>query len=448
MAMRFYSALTPPISPTIDSGWVGSGTAFQRTMLVQSKTNFGPTGFGGNSSVTGNICDYQAISTPLRAQTISGYVKGIALANENLDTADACAQLIIRLLSNDGTVVRGTLLAPDNSALSNEFNTTSQNRKFPRNWSGSGVALSPVAAQAGDRLVIEFGYRRSGDSGITRSILVYSGANSGSSDAAENETDTTTTNPWVEFSQDLLFFPVIHDLDTKSGTVTSNSANWTLTYPTNLASGDLVLAFIAQDGGGASQTWPAGFVPNSPNSPNGACSLYQAKKISDGTETGNFTVTVDGSEQGAWRIFRVTGWEGTLGTSFGNIASSGSVVQSDTIVGSPSLNPDPLFLNPANWITEDTLWFAACAVDTSRTISVYPLADHNTADVSGGAGGATLGLCATTSAVDALDPGTFTISSSDDWEAAVVAVRPAAAAVVTARAGTIISQAVKRASFY
>jgi hypothetical protein len=218
--------------------------------------------------------------------------------------------------------------------------------------------------------------------------------------------------------------PTVQTTDTKNGTVTSNSASWTLTYPTNLASGDLILAFVASDGDN-NMTFPAGWTQNFIGS-SSAVTLNFAKKLSNGTETGTFSVT-GASEQGGWRVFRITDWEGTIGTIFSNLAASGSVVEEAT--NGSSSTPDPPSLDPVNWATEDTLWFAACGVDTSRTISVYPLADNNTADVSGGSGGATLGLCSTNSAVSSLDPGTFTISASDDWAAVTVAVRPAAAAV-------------------
>ncbi len=219
-------------------------------------------------------------------------------------------------------------------------------------------------------------------------------------------------------------FPIVQTADTKNGTVVSNDSTWDLTYPTNIAAGDLLLGFIGRDGAGAAATWPAGWVSSAASS--GADSTEYAKKVADGSETGTFTVTLSGSEQGGWRVFRITGWGGTLGTTFGNIASSSDVVGQFGATGS-SANPNPPNLDPFNWATEDTLWLAVISADTSRTISVYPLPDLNTADVSGGAGGATLGICMTNSAVSSLDPGTFTISASDDWTANTIAVRPAAA---------------------
>ena len=223
-------------------------------------------------------------------------------------------------------------------------------------------------------------------------------------------------------------FPVIETADTKNGTVTSNSASWTLTYPTNLASGDLILVFAAMDGltspvGGG--TFATTFFQT--GSTGSAVSIVIGKKLSDGTETGTFTLDLTASEQGGWRVFRITGWEGTIGTSMvdatGNAGACGAVVSAQ----STTANPNPPNLDPNQWATEDTLWFACCGADTSRTISVYPLADNQTADVSGGSTGATLGLCSLNDAVSSKDPGTFTISASDDWVAATVAVRPAAA---------------------
>lgn len=224
-------------------------------------------------------------------------------------------------------------------------------------------------------------------------------------------------------------FPVIEAGDTQFGTVTSNSSSWSLVYPTNLASGDLILALVACDGNGAvGATWPTDWFGT--HNANGASAISWSCtfKISDGSETGTFTFGPSASEQGAWRIYRITGWYGTgipatLATGAGTFNFDGvSYVETTSTTG----DPDPPSLNPGNWDVEDTKWIAACMVDTSRTISAYPLVNTNTADVSGGAGGATLGLCWADSAVSSLDPGTFTISASDDWAALTIAIRPSA----------------------
>jgi hypothetical protein len=220
--------------------------------------------------------------------------------------------------------------------------------------------------------------------------------------------------------------PTIQTADTKNGTVTTNSNAWTITYPTNIAAGDLLLLFAGIDGSTSWNANAAGFTTlKSQPDGNAAVTHVLCAKIAVGGETGTFTLSGGATEQGGWRIFRITDWFGS-GLPAGGVGQqdgNGLSVAADPPTGT-SANPNPPNLDPANWGTEDTLWFATCAVDTSRTISVYPLAGNNSADVSGGSGGATLGICTTTSAVASLDPGTFTVSAADDRVTFTVAVRP------------------------
>jgi hypothetical protein len=224
-------------------------------------------------------------------------------------------------------------------------------------------------------------------------------------------------------------FPTVEDADTQNGTVTSNSTSWTLTYPTNLASGDLIVAALGTDGNTlfTGVTFPAGFEKFRMASGT-ACNLLVGLKISDGTETGTFQVTLN-SEQGGWRVFRITGWFGS-GLPTGNNVTSAVNGTGAALVGSSgaSSTPDPASLNPTDWDVEDTLWFALMAADTSRTVSAFPTTWTDTfSDVSGGAGGATLaGARIENNVVAAVDPGTFTISASDDWACITLAIRPAA----------------------
>lgn len=222
-------------------------------------------------------------------------------------------------------------------------------------------------------------------------------------------------------------FPTISDADTTSGTVASNSTSWTLTYPANIAAGDLLLLMLASDGGGQPSItgWS---VQNGGVGNGGAVSLNVQAKVGVGTETGTFTATISSTEQGAWRIFRIPAATWFGGLPSGVTSHDGTGFDLTAGASGATANPDPDVLDPGTWGTEDTLWIATCAIDTSRTISAYPLAGRNTADVSGGAGGATLGVCTTTSTVASLDPGTFTASASDDWGALTIGIRPAAAA--------------------
>lgn len=220
-------------------------------------------------------------------------------------------------------------------------------------------------------------------------------------------------------------FPQVIDGDAPNGLVTTNSASWTGTYPTYCKSGDLLVCFLSRDGAGSGSSFPTNWV-NIAFANSGANTLEIFVKKSDGTETGTFTMTINaGSEQGAWLIWRIAAstWDGTMTTGLGNQAASGAVCT--TYTTGVSATPDPPSLDPFNWATESTLWLAACSVDTSRTFSGYPSTFGFTYNaVSGGAGGASLGLARLESAVSSLDPGTFAISASDDWGVATIAIRP------------------------
>jgi hypothetical protein len=185
-------------------------------------------------------------------------------------------------------------------------------------------------------------------------------------------------------------FPIIVDQDTTSGTVTSNSSSWTLTYPTNIAAGDLLLALVSADGavgyGTFDGTWSQ--VTGGVSSAN---VLSVRGKVASGTESGTFTITINNgatSEQGAWIIYRIP-----AGTWYGDI-SNGCVGQ-DGAEFQTGLNPDPPSLDPGPWATENTLWLAAAGLDTSRTVTDFTNWNrqwllNQISLVSGGSNGATL----------------------------------------------------------
>ena len=164
-----------------------------------------------------NVLVRQYISDPLAAQTIgAGTVKGIIKALESSSSDDFRAQLVIRVVSNDGQTVRGTILPADDGALASEFPTVITSRKFPLAWAGAGAATTSVVAQLGDRLVVEVGFRAHAFAfrsifsflGLTFSWSVGTlrfGDPAAVADAAEDETATTDLRPWVEFSQTITF---------------------------------------------------------------------------------------------------------------------------------------------------------------------------------------------------------------------------------------------------
>lgn len=250
-------------------------------------------------------------------------------------------------------------------------------------------------------------------------------------------------------------FPSVSAADTQSGTQTSNATAWTVTYPTNLASGDLILLMVGRDGTGATNS-ATGFtvIQGQNDGDNTACRVIVMAKVSDGTETGTFTFTTT-SEQGCWRTNRITGWFG----AGGGLSADGdgiSSIQWANAGTSPSANPEVTSLDPTNWAAEDTLWIAVSACDGTSTYTGFPTNytqhDHATAgghaQSSGGAGGAGLGVAYRKLNASSEDPGNFTISASEEWVGVTLGVRPVAVAAFNTqkRNQTIIAQAINRAS--
>ena len=197
-SLRLYfpsSAGSPGISPTPDAGWTRTADMVRRQAVDTRVSSAMATVTSASASTTGNILLAQYVYGPVATGfTISGTVKGQIRASESDASADARAQIGIRVIAGDGSTVRGTALALDAAALSSEFGTAPQNRKFPR---GGAVALTSVAGSAGDYIVIELGARKHQSNFATASLSL--GDNSGT-DLPEDETTFTANNPWIEIS--------------------------------------------------------------------------------------------------------------------------------------------------------------------------------------------------------------------------------------------------------
>lgn len=211
MATRFYlpSAGTAAASPAFDAAWDDSSSVVRRPANRTKGTSaFAEVTDTEVSAVnTWDVCLGQFVSEPLQAQTITGTVKGIVRARESAAGANARSQMVVRVVSGDGATVRGTLLAQDNTTTNiNEWVATTtvtaaRNARFP--VGSTGATLTSVAAQAGDRIVIEVGARAVNTVATNFTLGLRFGENA--TDAAENETGVTEAAPWVEFSADLLF---------------------------------------------------------------------------------------------------------------------------------------------------------------------------------------------------------------------------------------------------
>lgn len=214
MATKFWlpSAGAAEVAPPFDSSWDKTSGA-DRLRMVTTKGSSGnanrsTSAFSWSSDL--DVLVRQYVSDPIDAQTITGTVEGVLQCREAIAGLDQRAQLVVRVVSNDGTVVRGTLLALDTGSLASEFSDTAeQSRYFPKG--STGATVSSVAAQAGDRIVVEVGYRQHGF-GLALLYYAFFGFGWGrmrfgetGSDLPQNETQTTDGAPWIEFSFNIAF---------------------------------------------------------------------------------------------------------------------------------------------------------------------------------------------------------------------------------------------------
>lgn len=177
-----------------------------RTRISSAFATITATEIGGSAALGRDLLARQYVSDPIvGAQTISGTLKGQISMAEDSNSANLLPQMVVRVVSNDGSSVRGTLHAGDTrTAIVDElvFQTAS-NTKNPAAGI-SPVTLSSVAAQDGDRIVVEIGARVNNTSVTNYAVIARFGDNAGS-DLTEGGVETTALNPWVEFSADINF---------------------------------------------------------------------------------------------------------------------------------------------------------------------------------------------------------------------------------------------------
>ncbi len=245
MATRLYiTSAQSTLTFAFDASWEQTAGSV-RTMLMPERTGtpFLQVPIGETSvSTTFDVLIAQFLSPALTAQTVSGNLKGQIRALESAADADLRAQMLVRVVSANGSTVRGTLLAHDASALTSEFDVVLTNRKFPLAWTGSGAALTPVVAELGDRIVVEVGYRAHNATATGKSATLEFG-DASATDLAEDETSTVQNNSWLEFSNTLNF-------DYSSGRFGASTAHLTELGRSNQGP--------SPAGGAFSQNFPAG----------------------------------------------------------------------------------------------------------------------------------------------------------------------------------------------
>lgn len=216
MATRFYVGAQrgdSPVYPTFHGSWEFKLEGWITRMGLIKQAGFGGFGTSAGEDST-SICDCATamfVSDTLATQQITGTVQAQVLCREDDAAADGRAQMLVRVISQYGDTERGVALAHSGAALSSEFvaePTAMTNRTFPL---GGAASLTTVQAEAGDRLVVEMGWRAHNVSGsFLQGYLTFNAG--GSTDLPVDQTTTDSSNAWIEFSMNITFEDVQSDL--------------------------------------------------------------------------------------------------------------------------------------------------------------------------------------------------------------------------------------------
>lgn len=207
MATRFYlpSSGSAAASPGFGSLWDDSASAVRRP-LVGTPSNSSivapSSAYVAEATATSpwDVLIRQYVSDPIGAQTISGTFSFVAKAAETAGTADMFVQLRIAVVSGDGSTERGELYAGNTATTLGGAGASNQEMSTGGTRIYNAVSLSSVDAQAGDRLLVEVGYRSLNTTTTSRSGGVEQGDPTSGTDYALASDTGTGNRPWIEFS--------------------------------------------------------------------------------------------------------------------------------------------------------------------------------------------------------------------------------------------------------
>jgi hypothetical protein len=201
---RFYLNLNTaaPVSPAFNAGWNTTAVA-SRYLMSPTKDASTLTSKASNTATgiaIGKGLIDQWVSAPLAAQTINGTFTGQARFNlSSVTSTTGTGFVYVRVINANGTVASEVT-----STVTSNVTATLTNRTL------ISVPITALAITQGQRLCIELGWSYNIAAAVSRTCTINRGSSSGTDLAVDNFT-TTANNPWVQFSQTLLFAPVNDD---------------------------------------------------------------------------------------------------------------------------------------------------------------------------------------------------------------------------------------------
>lgn len=198
----------------------------------------------------------------------------------------------------------------------------------------------------------------------------------------------------------------------------SDVEDHTVSLPSGIVSGNLLKSIFSVDAAGITVDWPAGWVEILQASVQ-FVTIAVAYRDADGTEGATIEVMTNDFEQSSHCSYRITGHEDP-DTQAPEISSNAFGV---------STTPNPGSLTPTGG-AKDYLWLAVHAHDMGAEITTtdaFPTSYSNGISIEGAnTTGTGVGCAERQLNASSEDPGTFTISAVQRWNAATIAVHPAA----------------------
>lgn len=186
-----------PSTPA-DASWESDGSQTAPAALLTAKVAQGSlaSAVGGTGVANDDSMARYFYSPPLDgAQALRGSARAMLIAREFAAADDYRTQIVIRVVSNNGSVVRGTLYAGDVGALVTELDSTASTaRRFPQ---AADAILASVAALDGDRILVEIGVRQHSAT-VTNATISFNDPST--ADIAPGDETATTGASWIEFT--------------------------------------------------------------------------------------------------------------------------------------------------------------------------------------------------------------------------------------------------------
>ncbi len=204
MATKMYlpSTGTAPVTPSAWAGWSATAAGITRPFSITKGSTTMTTISAVDGITTGPTAMVRWVSPPLAAVTITGtwrYVARHATVQAS-GFVKGCA--VLKVVSNDGTTVRGTLISRLSTSHTTNFNVSGALRNLMNpEWEGT-IACTSVAASEGDRLVFEIGFY---NQNASTDDFSFSCGEDSATDCVFDDAGTAANNPWMELSQTLTF---------------------------------------------------------------------------------------------------------------------------------------------------------------------------------------------------------------------------------------------------